>query len=298
MEFFVIKELTGVDLTVSTAVRDSAAPYLANTANWKYVPASELPRHSQDILVEPILVEALMQLNPAINGHPDRAEEVIHKLRGILVITRQIGLVRANEQFSEWLRGENTMPYGENHQHIPIRLIDFDDIHRNSFIVTNQYTVQTNVKKIPDMVLLVNGIPLVVGEFKTPSRPAISWFDGAVDIHDDYEVNIPALFAPNVFSFATEGKYFRYGSIRMPLEIWGPWREEKQTKKDDDATTEIMTAVGLQEDSQAIHSMLKRAVVFDILQNFAVFATDKQNRKIKIICRYQQYDAAIELSTG
>ena len=69
--------------------------------------------------------------------------------------------------------------------------------------------------------LLINGIPLVVGEFKTPVRPAVSWYDGAVDIHDDYERNIPALFVPNVFSFATEGKYFRYGSIRMPLEIWG-----------------------------------------------------------------------------
>ena len=53
-----------------------------------------------------------------------------------------------------------------------------------------------------------------------------------------------------------------------------------------------MTAVGLQEVSQAIHSMLKPSVILDILQHFAIFATDKYNRKIKIICRYQQYDAA------
>jgi len=291
VEFFVIKELTGVDLTASNAMRETPAPYFTNTANWRYIPASQLPRKPSDILVESILVDALMKLNPSIKGRPDRAEEVIHKLRGILITARHIGLVRANEQFSEWIRGEKTMPYGKNNQHIPVRLIDFEDVGKNSFIVTNQYTVQTNVKKIPDVVLLVNGIPLVVGEFKTPTRPAISWFDGAVDIHDDYEVNIPALFVPNIFSFATEGKYFRYGSIRMPLEIWGPWREE-QSQKEDASTTEIITAVGLQEVSQAIHSMLKPSVLLDILQNFAVFATDKQNRKIKIICRYQQYDAA------
>ncbi len=291
VEHFVIKELTGIDLTTSSVVREPGSEYFSNTAAWTYIPASQLPRKTSDILVEPILADALMRLNPAIREQPDRAEEVIHKLRGILLMVRNIGLVRANEQFSEWLRGEKTMPYGPNHQHIPITLIDFKDLSKNSFIVTNQYSVHTDLEKIPDMVLLVNGIPLIVGEFKTPVRPAVSWYDGAVDIHEDYEQNIPALFVPNVFSFATEGKYFRYGSIRMPLEIWGPWREDPSAT-DHNATSEIMTAVGLQEVSQALHSMLKPAVILDIVRHFAIFATDKQNRKIKIICRYQQYDAA------
>jgi type I restriction enzyme R subunit len=290
VESFVIRELTGVELLSPDLIRE-AKTYFTGKAIWQYVPAAQLPRKTSDILVEAILVDALKRLNPAIQEQPDRAEEIIHKLRGILLTAQHIGLVRANEQFSEWLRGEKTMPYGANQQHLPIRLIDFENPGNNSFFVTNQYTVTTHVEKVPDVVLLVNGIPLVVGELKTPVRPAVSWYDGAVDIHDDYERTIPALFVPNVFSFTTEGKYFRYGSVRMPLEIWGPWREEI-SRKEQESISEVFTAVGLEEVSKAIHAMLNPCVVLDILQHFAIFATGRQNRKIKIICRYQQYEAA------
>ena len=55
-------------------------------------------------------------------------------------------------------------------------------------------------------------------------RSSQSWLDAALQVHDDYEKNVPELFVPNVFSVATEGKEFRYGSVRMPVDMWGPWR--------------------------------------------------------------------------
>ena len=79
-------------------------------------------------------------------------------------------------------------------------------------------------------MLLVNGIPLVVIEAKTPVRASQSWFDAAVQIHDDYERNVPELFVPNVVSIATEGKEFRYGSIGLPVDLWGPWRIEADAR--------------------------------------------------------------------
>ena len=117
-------------------------------------------------------------------------------------------------------------------------------------------------------------------------RPSISWLDGAVQIHDDYENTVPQLFVPNIFSFASEGKTFRYGSIRMPLEIWGPWRDET---KDDKALGELF---GLKEVEVAIESMLRPSVILDMLEYFTIFATDRKNRRIKIIARYQQYEGA------
>ena len=125
----------------------------------------------------------------------------------------------------------------------------------------------------------VNGLPLVIGEAKTPTRSAVTWFDGAFQINQIYEKEVPAMFVPNVFSFATEGRLFRYGSIRMPIEMWGPWR-------DDDNQDEGQ----LQHVQATVESMLRPAVVLDILQNFTLFATDKKHRRIKIICRYQQYE--------
>ena len=157
---------------------------------------------------------------------PELADEVIYKLRAILISVNQIGLVKANEEFFKWLTGEKTMPFGENNRHVPVRLLDFDDLANNRYVVTNQFRIHHRETKIPDMVLLINGIPVVVGEAKTPIRPSVSWLDGAHEIHTVYENAVPQLFVPNILSFATEGKELFYGAIRCPLEYWAPWRLE------------------------------------------------------------------------
>jgi type I restriction enzyme, R subunit len=249
-----------------------------HVGGWVYVPALELGRAAGDVLVEPELRAALARLNPEIAEQPDRADEVIYKLRAILLSVQSDGLVRANEEFAAWLKGERSMPFGLNNQHRTVRLIDFNNLAANSFIVTNQYTYKSNVEKRFDIVLLVNGIPLVVGEAKTPVRPAVTWFDGAYQINVDYENNVPQMFVPNVFSFATEGKEYKFGSIKVPLELWAPWRDAEQGE-----------AAKLSDVRDSVSDMLKPEVVLDILQNFTVFATDKKHRKIKMICRYQQY---------
>ncbi len=225
---------------------------------------------------------ALVRLNPEINAQPDLADEVIYRLRAILFSVRGDGLVRANDEFTAWLRGERTMPFGPNGDHTPVYLIDFKHLQNNTYIFSTQLTYKNPEKRF-DVVLLINGIPLVVGETKTPTRPAVTWVDGAADIHDDYEKSVPSFFVPNVFSFATEGKAYRFGSIHMPLELWAPWRDGGE-----DTT-------GLTELKTAILSMLHPETVLDILQYFTLFATDKQHRKIKVICRYQQYQAVNQI---
>lgn len=245
---------------------------------WKYFTREAIGRQEAAILVEHDLRKALIKLNPEIAEAPDRADEVLYKLQAILVSVPVDGVVRSNEEFGAWLRGERSMPFGPNGEHVPIRLIDFEDISNNEFVCSNQFTFKAGVERRFDIVLLVNGIPLVLGEAKTPVRNAISWVDGASQIHDDYEVNVPTFFGPNVLSFATEGKTFRFGSISMPLEVWAPWRSEN--------TKEF---AGLSEVEAAVRALLKPEVILDILQNFSVFATDKKHRKIKLICRFQQY---------
>ena len=208
---------------------------------------------------------------------------IIYKLRAVVQGVIGDGLVAANEKFMSWLRGDQTMPFGTNGEHVTIRLIDADDTHQNSFVVSNQVTFNLGPEKRFDIVGFVNGLPLVFGEAKSPVRPAVTWVDGASQIHDDYEVNARHFFVPNVFSFATEGKEFRYGTVRMPLELWAPWRAGGDG------------LAGLQEVDRALVSMLQPQVVLDIAQNFTAFATDRQRRKIKLICRYQQFEAANQI---
>lgn len=264
------------------AYRTDSTALSADGLGWRYIPYDQLPRKQTEVLVEVHLRDALLRLNPDIAAQPDRADEVLYKLRAIILAVHSEGLVRANEEFTAWLRGERTMPFGPNNQHTTVNLIDFDQLKNNQFVVTTQYTYKTPEKRF-DLVLLVNGIPLVIGEAKTPVRPAVSWVDGATDIAD-YEQSVPAMFVPNVFSFATEGKTYRYGSIRMPIDIWAPWRENDSE-----------TPGGLGEVEKAVRGMLRPEVVLDILRSFTVFSTDRQKRKNKVICRYQQYQAANQI---
>ena len=250
---------------------------------WNYVFGPELPRTNSDVLLASILTEAMCTLNPEIAVDPSRADEVVYKLRAVIQGVAGDGLVRANEELMAWVRGERTMPFGPNGEHATIRLVDFDEPSANVYTVSNQVTFTQGPQRRFDLVAFVNGIPLVAGEAKTPVRPAVSWVDGAAQVHDDYEVNVPSFFVPNVLSFASEGKTFRFGAIRMPIELWAPWRAGAGTGGGELA--------GLEELDRAVSSLLRPAVVLDIAQNFTLFATDRQHRKIKLICRYQQYEA-------
>ncbi|MFH1926481.1 MAG: HsdR family type I site-specific deoxyribonuclease [Chloroflexota bacterium] len=247
---------------------------------WHFLDAAHLPRQSQEVLIESQLRDALIRLNPTIADQPSRADDVIYRLRAIILGVNESGLVKANEEFAAWLSAERSMPFGKDGQHVTIQLIDFEDLEQNQFVVTQQFTIRAGkTEKRADLVLLVNGMPLVVIEAKTPVRSSQSWMDGALQIHKDYEKNVPGLFVPNVFSVATEGKDFHYGSIAMPLEFWGPWRLE-----DDDALPSMQLV------EKAVTSMLRPKVVLDLLANFTAYATYKGKQRIKIIARYQQVE--------
>jgi len=286
IEAFVRDILAGpVSDALATAVHEPQVPYQGRAQaglGWHYVGPKALPRDPQDVLVEKHLREALIRLNPSIAIEPKRADDLLYRLRAIIQGVRTDGLVKANEEFAAWLTGDRSMPFGPNGEHVTIKLIDFDDLEQNQYTVTQQFTIRAGKsEKRTDLALLVNGIPLVVIEAKTPVRDSVTWVDGAIQVYDDYEPNVPELFVPNVFSVATEGKDFRYGAIRMPIEFWGPWRFEDE---------ESLPA--MQQVEKAVRSMLRPHVILDLLANFTAYATSKSNRRIKIIGRYQQVDGA------
>ncbi|MGV8111807.1 MAG: type I restriction endonuclease subunit R [Lentimicrobium sp.] len=281
VEYYIIHQLTGVNLNKNSV----AEPKATYGSLWKYKSAEELNRGVNEVLDEAELQASLIRLNPEIANCHELADEVIYKLRAILISVSQMGLVKANEEFFKWMSGDKTMPFGENNRHVPVRLIDFEVITNNTYILTNQYRIHHRETKIPDIVLLINGIPVIIGEAKTPIRPSVSWLDGAHEIHDVYENAVPQLFVPNILSFATEGKELFYGAIRCPLELWAPWRIEG----DEDA---LAKRLGLGEIGKELSDLLNPHRLLDILQNFSLFASNKKKQRIKIICRFQQYEGA------
>ncbi|HCG6610707.1 TPA: HsdR family type I site-specific deoxyribonuclease [Vibrio parahaemolyticus] len=281
IEYHIIHKLSGVNLNQGQ-VAEAPKHY---GIYWQYQSPEQLGRGVNEVMVEPEVIKALIRLNPEISANPALADEVIHKLRAILISVNQIGLVKANEEFFKWLTGEKTMPFGEDNRHVPVRLIDFDDLSKNHYVVTNQFRIHHRETKIPDVVLLINGIPVVVGEAKTPIRPSVTWLDGAHEVHNIYENAVPQLFVPNILSFATEGKELFYGSIRCPLEFWAPWRVE-----DDDKA--VSKALGLAEIGRELTDLLSPTRLLDIMRNFSSFTTNKKKQRMKVIPRFQQYEGA------
>ena len=251
---------------------------------WKYIPADQLPRQHSDVLVEPMVKDALIRLNPCIAEDPSRADEVIYKLRALILSVQANNLVAQNEAFKKLVFENNTFPFGENGRAVPITFfgsLTAEEMAKNEYVVTNQWVYpKAEGGKRLDIVLLINGFPIAIGELKTPVRDAISWMDGAGDILA-YEKSIPQMFVTNVFNFASEGKCYRYSSINAPLTVWGPWHTDDH--RGEGTLADVQTSM---------KDMIKPEIIMDIFRFFTLFATDKKYRKYKIICRYQQFEGA------
>lgn len=261
---------------------------------WIYCHGENLPKKAQDIFVDEWLKDALCSLNPAIGQQPDYADEVIHKLRGVLLEAPHSGLVRANENFQAWLLAEKTLPFGENGEHVTINLIDFEQIENNHFVVAQQVRYVAAGEVYFDIVLYVNGIPLVVGEVKSATRPSVSWQDGAVDFmggKKHYWQHVQAFFVPNLLCFASEGKTFAYGAINARVKDWGPWHHTDQ-REDIPATLASVLA--------SAEGLLNPQTLLQLLTSFALFSTHKVGKdtppkRIKLLPRYPQFEAAKQI---
>jgi len=160
----------------ANSVRDFVRDQVTS-AQVPFVPGSSLPRTTSDVLLESQVKMALIRLNPEIATDPAKAEPVLHNLRAILLSARTSSHpVVANEEFTAWLTGQRSMPLGKDGEHVTVRLIDFDNPESNEWTISTEVTfVQGRVEKRFDLVLWCNGFPLVVGEAKSPTRPAYTW---------------------------------------------------------------------------------------------------------------------------
>ena len=250
---------------------------------WIYVEPKFVPRLPDEVLVVEWLLEALLRLNPIT---PEQAEQVIYKLRAAITSGSQSdGLVEANDQFRKLLFEENSYPFGENGDNINIRFFsdgkDKDGKeYRNRCIVTNQWEyprLSNEGGKRLDLVFVINGIPMVIGEAKTPVRPQVTWADGATDIMH-YQKSIPEMFVPNILCFASEGKELQYAGIGCPIDKWGPWfADEKRLHG------------SLLHVQHNYLEFIDPDRLLDIYRFYSVFTGTSNGQKIKIVCRYQQY---------
>jgi type I restriction enzyme R subunit len=230
------------------------------------------------VILKPVLIAAVQALNGIGAGD---AEAVYNDL----------ATLSDNEEWQRKLRGGYSRRLTGENRDRPIALIDFKTPANNTFHVVSQLRVAAQRPRIPDIVLFVNGIPLVVIEAKSPLKGTATG-DEAFEQIKQYERDIPRLFYPNAFNILTDGMKTEYGATGSPSQFYAPWPDAwPRTRADfpDDLAKDLWC---LCEPSRLL----------DMLAHFIVFEIDPETgRKIKKVCRYQQFRAvnkAVERVAG
>ena len=250
---------------------------------WSYVPGKELDREHEQVFVESEVSEALARLNPDVADDRSRATEVVKQLRNLTFAVDDEGLVETNRDATQWLRGLRSHKFVGADSFRPVRLIDFGDLANNRFVVSDEVSYGPPGSKARfDIVLFVNGLPLVVGETKTAFKQKVSWLTAANEVVEHYQEKYAPFFTSSVFSFATEGRELMYGATGAPVEHWmtaGPAKEHPM----------------LADVLSASRWLLAPASVLKLLSSYTLFETPDDNSGVaslrKLIARYMQFDA-------
>jgi len=204
-------------------------------------------------------------------------QEAINKLKNI----ENGSLVQKNIVFMDYLQNGVTVNYFENGEEKSdiVYLVDYKNINNNSFIIANQWTFIENSEKRPDIVLFLNGIPIVLMELKSPSREETDISDAYRQLRN-YMKEIPSMFVYNVICVMSDQLSSRSGTITSGIDRFMEWK----------------TVDGNKENTQHaqfdtfFEGMFQKERLLDIIKNFVCFSNDGVD-KFKILAGYHQYFA-------
>ena len=274
--------------------------YALNEANQVNDPSNSFRKSLKEFILKEKLIESLVKINPFLKNQSDQLEQVIRKITTDL----PNDLLAANEQILELLITNTKVSENriDNTLNPVVKFIDFEELKNNSFIAISQFKVAIpgsdgHIK--PDIVLFLNGLPICVIECKStkveePIEEAIDQMLRYANLRntDDVEGN-QRLFFYNQIMIATCRNEARFGSITCKSKKhYYPWYDPYPFTIDQ-IPSSLKTAPHNQ--NRLIYGMLSKKNLLEIIQSFIVFATDSDGRKIKIVCRWQQYRAVQEV---
>lgn len=248
---------------------------LFQNIGYKHVYAPDLERDFHSPLYEDELNDALYRLNPSASKHA--ISEALRKIKNF----ENAELVQKNELFMNYLQNGVEVKYfedGEEHSDI-IYLADYEDKNNNSFVVANQWTYIENSNKRPDVILLLNGLPVVLMELKSPSRENTDASEGYLQIRN-YMQEIPSMFIYNCICVISDQLTSKAGTITSKEDRFMCWKSKD----------------GSYENTQYaqfdtfFEGMFTKERLLDIIKNFICFS-ENGSELIKILAGYHQYFA-------
>ena len=279
----------------------------------KYVPGEAIVRGEGEVLIEQDLRDYLHRRYDSEGITENEIRSVVLQLRSLSASA----LYESNKKFCSWL-SDGFMLKRENpkDKDILIELLDFrplgerrksgfgvDDDEEamplaadvaakycadcNIVKIVNQFEIVGSEKRIPDAILFVNGLPLVVFEFKSAVREEATVFNAYEQLTVRYRRDIPQLFVYNAFCVISDGVNNRAGSFFAKYDYFYAWRRVEFGDK-------RIEAEGIESLYSMIQGMFNRKRLLDIFKNFQYFP-DSSKKEQKVLCRYPQYYAARSL---
>lgn len=248
---------------------------LFQNMGYRYVYAPDLERDFRSPLHEEELLSALHRLNPTMPE--DAITDALFKLKNF----ENAELVQKNELFMDYLQHGIEVRYfvkGEARSGL-VYIVDYKNPENNSFVVANQWTFIENSNKRPDVLLFLNGLPVVLIELKSPSREETDASEGYLQIRN-YMQEIPSMFIYNCICVISDHLTSKAGTITSGEDRFMEWK----TKDGSYENTQYA------QFDTFFEGMLEKERLLDIIKNFICFSNEGL-KKFKILAGYHQYFA-------
>ena len=250
---------------------------------YEYIHGESLFRESSDVLLREDLKAYLLSRYSADGMTETEAESIILSL----VRSSHDPLYDANrEMLHKITEGFIFRREDKTKKDLFIRLIDFETPQNNLFKVVNQFEVQgMECLRIPDAVVFINGLPLVVIEFKSATRENATIFNAYEQLTVRYTRDIPDLFKYNAFVVISDGVNNKYGSLFADYDYFYAWRKIEDDETEVDGVNSLYSMV---------KGLFRKDRLLSVIKDFIFFPDQSQN-ELKVVCRYPQFFAATKL---
>ena len=254
---------------------NSVIELFRNDLGYEYAYGPDIERDFYSPLYEEVLLDSLYRLN---RGLPDDAiQDALFKLKNF----ENGELVQKNAVFMDYLQNGIPVRYfvdGEERSSI-VYLVDYKNPDNNSFIVANQWTFIENSNKRPDVILFLNGLPVVLVELKSPSREETDASEAYRQLRN-YMIEIPSMFIYNAICVMSDQLTSKAGTITSGEDRFMEWK----TKDGDYENTQYA------QFDTFFEGMFQKERLLDNIKNFICFSNEGTN-SFKILAGYHQYFA-------
>lgn len=248
-----------------------------------YLNGEQIHREVSEVLLVEDLKQYLFNRYAKDGIMPSEVDSIVLKLRSISGT-----LYEANKAVYKLICNGFTFNREDRTQKdLYIQLVDFDTPENNIFKAVNQFEIEGvgSQHRIPDGIVFINGIPVVVLEFKSAVQENTTIMDAYKQLTIRYRRDIPELFKYNAFVVISDGANNKYGSFFSPYDFFYAWRKINSEDKEFDGINSLVTMM---------KGLFRKDRLLTVIKDFIYFP-DHSDKDLKIVCRYPQFFAASKL---